>query len=140
MKHATNIKLIFTAAAFLLSQHVATAINPHSVTDIFKEISVHLKSGDADKLAAHFSATLELRILTDGKTCSDKQASPIIKNFFSQYKPVNFSMLHVGSKATKYYGIGLLTAGSERFRVTIFLLISDSDSYTIQQLCIDHED
>lgn len=136
-----NIKLIFTAAAFLFLQNAAAAVNPHSVTNIFfKEISGYLKSGNADTLAAHFAATVDLRILAAGKTYSAKQANTAIGEFFLQHKPTSFAMLHVGSKASKHYGIGLLITGSGRFRVTIFLSTGERGSYTIQQLYIDHED
>jgi hypothetical protein len=140
VKRVANIKLIFAAAALLLTQNASAAVNPHSVTDIFKEISAHLKSGDAGRLTAHFAATVELRILSAGKTHPAKQAAAAVEAFFAQHKPVNFAMLHIGSKASKHYGIGLLTTGNGRFRVTVFLSTGDRDAYTIQQLCIDHED
>ncbi|MDR3365432.1 MAG: DUF4783 domain-containing protein [Prevotellaceae bacterium] len=141
MKTVANIKHIFTAAALLLLQSVCTAaVNPNIVTDIFKEISGELKSGDVDKLTAHFAATVELRILATGKTCSSKQAATLTKEFFSQHKPTNYVMLHIGSKANKHYGIGLLTTDNGRFRVTLFILIDETGSYTIQHFCIDHED
>jgi hypothetical protein len=140
VKIVANIKVIFIATALLLSQNVAAVVNPNSVTDIFKEISACLKSGDTDKLASHFASTVELRILATGKTYPTNQASSIIKEFFSQHKPLNFAMLHIGSKTNKYYGIGLLTTDNGRFRATVFLLINERDSYTIQQLNIDHED
>lgn len=140
MKLVANIRLIFTAAAFLLLQDAAAAVNPHSVTDIFKEISAHLKSGDAGKLTAHFAATVELRILAAGKTYPAKQANAAVEEFFSQHRPVNFAMLHIGSKNSRHYGIGLLTTANGRFRVTVFLSTGERDAYTIQQLCIDHED
>jgi hypothetical protein len=137
---ANIIRVIFIAAALLLAQNSAAAVNPNHVTDVFKEISACLKSGDVDKLASRFAATVELRILATGRTCSTDQANILVKEFFSQHKPLNFAMLHVGSKTNKHYGIGLLTTDNGRFRVTVFLLISSRDSYTIQQLSIDHED
>jgi hypothetical protein len=140
MKLVANIKLIFTAAVFLFLQNAAVAAgNPYSVTDIFKEISGYMKQGDVDKLTAHFVATVELRIIASGKTCSTKEANTIVGEFFSQHKPTNFTMLHVGSKASKHYGIGLLATGNGRFRVTVFLSTGERGSYTIQQLYIDYE-
>jgi hypothetical protein len=138
---STNIRVIFTAAALLFSDAAAAAVNPNSVLDIFKEVSGSLKSGDADnKLTAHFAPSVNLRILATEKTCSAQQATVAVKEFFLQHKPANFTMLHVGSKANKHYGIGLLTTGGGRFRVTVFLLINDANSYDIQQLYIDYED
>ncbi|MDR1342179.1 MAG: DUF4783 domain-containing protein [Prevotellaceae bacterium] len=129
------------ATALLFSEAAAAAVNPNNVVEIFKEVSGSLKSGDADnKLTAHFASSINLRILATEKTCSARQAAAAVKEFFLQYKPTNFTMLHVGSKANKHYSIGLLATGGGRFRVTVFLLINAADSYDIQQLCIDYED
>ncbi|MDR2814821.1 MAG: DUF4783 domain-containing protein [Prevotellaceae bacterium] len=124
----------------MLLQDVAATVNPYRIADVFREVSGYLKSGDVDKLATHFASTVELRILATEKTCSGKQSSTIVKEFFLQHKPVDYVTLHVGSKASKHYSIGMLTTANGRFRVIVFLLIDERDSYTIQQLCIDHED
>ncbi|MDR1417437.1 MAG: DUF4783 domain-containing protein [Prevotellaceae bacterium] len=136
-----NIRVIFVAAALaLLLSDAAVAVNPNNVVEIFKEVSGSLKSGDTSKLTTHFVSSVDLRILATEKTCTAQQAAAAVKEFFSQHKPVNFTMLHVGSKANKHYGIGMLSTNGGRFRVTIFLLITEPHRYNIQQLCIDYED
>lgn len=124
----------------MLSQDAAAAVKPNDVVSIFKEVSGNLKSGDADKLAVRFVSPLDLRILATEKTCPAQQAAKTVKEFFVQHKVANFSMLHVGGKANKHYGIGILTTSGGRFRVTILLLINERNSYTIQQFSIDYED
>ncbi|MDR0687927.1 MAG: DUF4783 domain-containing protein [Prevotellaceae bacterium] len=138
MKIVANIRVFFIAAALLLSQDAA-AVKPDDVVSVFKEVSDNLKSGDADKLSVRFASPIDLRVLAAEKTCSARQAAEIVEEFFVQRKVVSFSMLHVGGKAGKHYGIGLLIAGDRRFRVTVLLLVSGRNSYTIQQLGIDYE-
>jgi hypothetical protein len=138
VKVTANIRVILIAGALLLPW-AAAAANPNHVVEIFKEVSNNLKSGNTDKLSPRFASFVDLWILATEQACSAQQAAAAVDEFFLQHKPTKFTMLHLGGKGNKHYGIGLLTTVNGKFRVTVFLLVNESNSYEIQQLRIDNE-
>ena len=76
------------------------------------------KTGNADKIAGHFSENVDLSI--DGKEdlYSKSQAEQILKTFFSAHKPNGFKIIHKGKSGQSEYFIGELSA-EKIYRVTI---------------------
>ena len=60
----------------------------------------------------------------------------IMKNFFEEYTPKNFAVIHKSSQATMKYALGELTAGGEVFRILLYVDIIDGKSY-VEQIVID---
>jgi len=87
----------------------------------FIEIEKALKTGDLETLSIFFSDTVDIDILGATNICSKNQAKQILKNFFVKYTPKNFTFIHQSGNSNVQYGIGLLIAGGESFRITIFI-------------------
>jgi|SRR5574344_44857 hypothetical protein len=106
--------------------------------DVFVPISKYLEQGRADNLSAWFAENLELDVLGDKNSCSRNQAKQILRNFFVNYTPKSFDVLHRSGVYPMSYAIGLLDGGGNKFRVTIFVKTTDTGNY-IQQLTIEKE-
>ncbi|MEG2849456.1 MAG: DUF4783 domain-containing protein, partial [Bacteroidales bacterium] len=121
--------LLFTTTSFVFAQD----------QDVFVPIGKYIQQGDSDKLSAWFASNLELDILGNVNDCSKIQATQIMKDFFLNYTPKSFSIIHKSGKAPMKYAIGSLNAGGEKFRITLFVKTNSSGNQ-IQQLIIDRED
>ena len=106
--------------------------------DVFVPISKYLEQGKADNLSAWFADNLELDVLGDKNSCSRNQAKQILRNFFVNYTPKSFDILHRSGIYPMSYAIGMLDGGGNKFRVTIFVKTTDTGNY-IQQLVIEKE-
>ncbi len=104
--------------------------------DVFVPISKYLGNGDAEKLSAWFSNSVEITILGESNTCSRSQARQILKSFYTAYTPRSFEITHKASQGNMKYAIGDLKAGGETFVVTFFLCMKDN-CYDIHQLKIE---
>ncbi len=106
--------------------------------DVFVPIGKYIQNGDAESLSVWFAGNLELDILGNVNDCSKVQATQIMKDFFVNYTPKKFSIIHKSGKAPMKYAIGNLNAGGETFRVTLFVKTHSSGNQ-IQQLRIERE-
>lgn len=106
--------------------------------DVFVPISKYIERGNAENLSAWFAENLELNILGNVTSTSRSQARQIVKNFFVNYSPRSFKIVHRSNSYPMKYAIGLLDGGGESFRVTIFVKISP-DGNSIQQFKIEKE-
>ena len=104
--------------------------------DVFVPIARYLGNGDAEKLSAWFSGSMEITILGESNTCSRSQAKQILKSFYTSYTPRSFEVTHKASQGNVKYAIGNLKAGGETFVVTVFLCMKD-DCFDIHQLKIE---
>ncbi len=106
--------------------------------DVFIPIAKYLGAGEVDKLSAWFDDNLEVSIMSSTSDCSKSQARQILKGFFENYAPRDFTIDHTAGRANMKYALGRLVAGGETFEVTIFLGFK-KNSYKIQQLKIMRE-
>lgn len=107
--------------------------------DVFNPIAKYMAMGDADKLSAWFSENLEVTIFSTSNDSSRNQARQIMRSFFRSYTPRSFEITHKAGRPNMKYALGTLTAGGERFVVTIFVNYKDQD-YKIQHLKIERMD
>ena len=107
----------------------------HSV-NLFVELEKSLKTGDVETFSNWFSDNLDIEILDASNICSKNQAKQMVKKFFTNYSPKNFSFIHQSGNDKIEYGIGQLIAGGENFRVTIFVQTVDKKQ-SIQQIRIE---
>lgn len=106
--------------------------------DIFAPISKYMEQGECEKLSVWFAGNLELDILGEVNNCSRNQARLIMRNFFANYTPKHFGIIHKSSKAPMNYAVGTLDAGGEKFRIILYVK-SDGDKSYIEQLKISRE-
>jgi len=115
-----------------------TNVENNTEQDVFTPIGKYIQSGDYEKLSAWFADNLELNILGAINNCTRNQARLIIKNFFTNYTPKKFTIIHKSGKAPMKYAVGSLTAGGEKFRVILYVKTSDGVN-SIQQLKVERE-
>ena len=89
--------------------------------DVFIPIAKYIQKGDADRLSAWFAKNLEIDIFGNPTECSQTQATQIMKNFFSQYTPKSFVIIHKSGNPPMKYAIGTLITGSENLRVVLLV-------------------
>lgn len=130
------MKKLVTILAFALAS--ITSAHAQKQADVFVPIGKYLQMGDSDKLSAWFASNLELDILGSVSACSKVQATQIMKDFFVNYTPKSFSIIHKSGKAPLTYAIGSLSAGGEKFRITLFVMTQEKGNQ-IQQLRIERE-
>jgi hypothetical protein len=109
-----------------------------SVAQIPDEIIFSLKTGNAAKLAKHFSQNVELMVLDSENVYSKAHAQQVMNDFFKKYPPSNFTIIHQGGKDDSSYAIGNLQVENNRFRV-YFLIKSKSGASYIHQLRIERQ-
>ncbi len=130
------MKKFILVLAFLISSMVCSFAQKQA--DVFVPIGKYIQMGDSEKLSAWFANNLELDILGSVSACSKVQATQIMKDFFVNYTPKSFSVVHKSGKAPLTYAIGSLSAGGEKFRVTLFVMTQEKGNQ-IQQLRIERE-
>ncbi len=101
-------------------------------------ITKALRSGDATTLASYFADDVELAIVDDEDMYAKDEAEKLLANFFASHKPKSFSQVHKGTSKGEdsHYVIGDLVAGSETYRIYIYLK-EVGDSYQIEELRIE---
>ncbi len=126
------LKIVALAAALLLP----VLGRAQESYEAFLPIAKYLELGDADKLSAWFDDNLEITVQDVTSDSSKNQAKQIMKRFFSTVHPTSFTIQHAASKSNMKYALGVLTAGSTNYNVTIFVNCAE-DGCKIQQLKIE---
>lgn len=128
--------ILFTLALFPLFDTFSARAQNSGEYDVFIPIAKYIGKGDAEKLSAWFADNLEVSIFASSCEVSHNQARRIFKTFFDSYGPRSFSITHTAGRGNMKYALGVLNAGGESFRVTIFVNRKDN-SYYIQQLKVE---
>ncbi|MDD2594369.1 MAG: DUF4783 domain-containing protein [Bacteroidales bacterium] len=129
-------KVLLLALLSVFSLNIASA--QQNDQDAFTPIGKYIQSGDYEKLSAWFADNLELDILGAINNCTRNQAKLIMKNFFTNYTPKKFTIIHKSGKAPMKYAVGSLSAGGEKFRIILFVKTTDNIT-SVQQLKIERE-
>jgi hypothetical protein len=101
-------------------------------------ISSAFKSGSASELARYLNSTVELLLLDKEDFYKKNVAETILKDFFAEYKPKDFTIRHDGGQSEAHYAIGILKTEKGDFRV-YFLLKKIDKELVIQQIRIEPE-
>ena len=108
-------------------------------SDLPQGIVTALKEGNAAALSQYFNPNLELVMpAAQDDIYSKQQAELIVRDFFTKYVPLNFTILHQGGPAESPYAIGTLGTKGGNFRVTIYIKLRDSKPF-IHQLRFELE-
>ena len=91
------------------------------------EVQQGLMRGNARQVAQYFEPSVELKLLGTVWNVPASEAEQHLDEFFSQHPPSNFKFEHQRSRNRITYLIGTLTAGQDRYRVSILFLGQDSD-------------
>ena len=110
-------KVLFTFTLIISALYIQAA-------DI-APVSNAMKAGNADMLKENMAA--EVDIVTPGasKKGSGDEAIAILKSFFQDNKPTDFTVAHHADKNDSGFFVGKLTTGSREFRVNITYVTKD---------------
>ena len=128
-----KIKYIFILLIF-------SSLSISAQNDIYTSVTNAIKKGDAKALSSHFSTNVDLTILTEDDIYSKAQAEQILIAFFTNNKPLDFSIIHQGvSKEGAKYAIGKLTTSTGSSFRTYFFIKSQMGSDTVHELRFEKE-
>ncbi len=116
-----HIMFIFPLALMfaVLTGSSLSAQIPEGITGSFSK-------GNSRELSRYFNDNIELVVLNNENVYSKSQAELIIRNFFSENKPIGFELLHtVGPQASRF-AIGNLKTENGDYRVSFLLKLKDS--------------
>ncbi len=101
-------------------------------------ITTALRSGDAESLASFFDEEVELALLDEEDVYDKDDAKNLVAEFFKSHTAKSFSQVHKGTSKGEdsHYVIGDLSAGTETYRIYIYLKEIDGQ-YKIQELRIE---
>ncbi|HKK81101.1 MAG TPA: DUF4783 domain-containing protein [Prolixibacteraceae bacterium] len=103
-----------------------------------ENVLMGLKTGNAQELSKNFSDNIELVVLENDNVYSKAHAQQIIADFFKDYPPQDFTLIHQGGKEDASYAIGNLHVKNEKFRV-YFLIKSNNGQSLVHQLRIERQ-
>ena len=132
--------LLIKKSAFAIFLFTGLMIYSFAVAgQVPEQIILSLKSGNAKNLSEYFNQNVELVVPESDNVYSKAQAQQIVGNFFSNYTPVSFNIIHQGGKEGAKYVIGNLGTKTGVFRVYFLLKQSEGNDY-IHQLRIEKQE
>ena len=105
--------------------------------DLFKPIARYLGNGDTANLSAWMAPYVDISVVSSLNITSRAHAVRILDDFFASHKPGGLQITHTASQPNLKYAVGTLSAGGEKFSVTLFAAYTEKDGFKIQQIKID---
>jgi hypothetical protein len=99
---------------------------------IKENINNYIKTGNSDKLSDYFFSTIEINLPNTKGSFSKAQAKQMIKNFFTTYPPLTFTIINEGTSGNEKsnYTIGTYeTKNNKKFRVYYLIKEISGNSY-----------
>jgi hypothetical protein len=88
--------------------------------EIFNPIKDALKAGSAKEAVKSFNQSLDINLEGEVKTYSKAQAEFVLRDFFKNHPPSDFTIVHTGSsKGGLQYAIGNYKSGNDLYNVLI---------------------
>ncbi|RYD79038.1 MAG: DUF4783 domain-containing protein [Sphingobacteriales bacterium] len=107
--------------------------------DIFDDVAVAIRSGNASAVSKYFATSLELKTVDKSNVYSKNQAELVLKDFFSGHAPRSFTVIHRGSSAKgARYAIGSMETAQGSFRVYLYITEVGGQLF-IQELSFEKE-
>jgi len=87
-------------------------------TDVISQVKETIKTGSAKELVRFLNQTIDITLDGKAQTYSKAQAEFVFRDFFKQYPPSEFSIVHQGSsRGGQPFAIGQYKSGADVFRV-----------------------
>jgi Domain of unknown function (DUF4783) len=104
----------------------------------FNAIATAMSTGNAEALAKHFDADVEISIFEKEDIYEKTKAQTIVNDFFAKNKPRAFNQVHQGQSKGKdtQYCIGDLPTATGKYRVYLYMKVQN-DQYVIQEIRFD---
>jgi len=130
-----GFRKIFMLLIFLTGFDFMVYSNPQGIPE---GISLAFKAGNSMELAKYFNSNIELVVIQQEDIYSKIQAERILRDFFKNFPPKKFTILHYGGKKDSKYTIAELITDNTTFRVYFLLKIREG-KLLIYQLRIEKE-
>lgn len=104
---------------------------------LFKPIARYLGSGDTERLSMWMAPYVDISVGSSLSITSRAHAVRILDDFFASHTPAGLQITHTASQPNLKYAVGTLSAGGEKFSVTLFVVYTEKDGFKIQQIKID---
>src|SRR5687768_1468499 len=112
MKGNRSIALFITA---LLSLQLFAAFGQ---ADVIGQVKETIKAGSARELSKYLNQAVDVTIEGNLQSYSKAQAEFVLRDFFKQHPPAEFSIIHQGqSRGGQPFAIGQYKSGSDTYRV-----------------------
>jgi hypothetical protein len=131
LRKATTAVLLAVLSSLLLTGQEQLRIPPG--------ISGAFKTGNSPELSKYFNSTVQIMLIGKEDFYKKNVAETIVRDFFAQYRCVDFIIKHQGGTADAQYAIGKLKTDKGEFRV-YFLLKKVGNELLIHQLRIEPDD
>ena len=125
------------AALVLLLPAGLSAQNTGDGNDLFRPIARYLGSGDTARLSAWMAPYVDISVVSSLNITSRDHAIRILDDFFGSHTPGGLQITHIASQPNLKYAVGTLSAGGEKYSVTLFAVYTEKDGFKIQQIKID---
>lgn len=99
-------------------------------------ITLAIKTGNASELSKYMNSTVELLLLDKEDFYKKNVAETILKDFFNEYRTIDYLTRHQGARNDAQYSIGNLKTEKGDFRV-YFLLKKVDQELLIHQIRIE---
>jgi len=107
--------------------------------DVIDKTAELIKEGNAHELASSFSPSVELAILEDESTYSNKQAEAALTDFFKHNQPISVKVFHrITSNANYRFAVLILATNTGVYR-TSFSLKNVNGRFELNELRIETE-
>lgn len=126
------MKLILYIVFFIMG--ICKPLQAQNQSDeVFQQIEIAIKKGDATALSGYFNSMLDLTIVDKEQTYSSSHAMYVVKEFFMNYPVRSFSILHKGNSGDNVYAVGSYISTKGAFDTNIFIK-KYGNAYKINQL------
>ena len=97
---------------------VLVAFQSLAQTDVINQVKETIKAGSAKELSRYLHNTVDVTLEGNVQSYSKAQAEFVLRDFFKQHPPSEFSIIHQGSsKGGQPFAIGQFKSGGETYRV-----------------------
>lgn len=102
--------------------------------DIFDDLAVAVKSGNAKEVSKFLASKVDIQIMKQGNVYSKTKAETKLKEFFTKHEPKKFNVIHKGSSNDgSKFAIGKLHTNRGIFR-TYFFVKEEENSMRVKEI------
>ena len=134
----TFTHLMKLGLVFILVMMTNNAIKAQGPEKTMTEVTNAIGKANVELMSQHFNSSIEITVPGSDKTFSAKQASFVLKEFFTQHPIKSFEVMHQGSSGATYYATGVTYTSGEEFDTNIFLKKVDN-KYVVTQIRFEVE-
>jgi uncharacterized membrane protein YvbJ len=107
-------------------------LNAQTSEELLGKIESAIKKGDSQALAQFFNSTVEITIGDNDQDYARNQAQFVVKEFFTNYPPRTFTLMHKGGSGDKFYAVGSYISTRGTFDTNVLIQKTGNNYYIFQ--------